>query len=120
MGTIIQVLALVLLLVLALPLAGQTFGEITGVVTDTTGGVLVGAGITVRNLATNHLRRVKTNATGNYTVPFLVPGIYDVQAESSGFKAAIRRGVDLQVGAAARIDFALEVGEISQRVEVTG
>ena len=120
MRTITQGFVLVALLVLSLPLAGQTFGEITGVVTDTTGGVLFGAGITVRNVATNQLRRVKTNATGNYTAPFLVPGIYDVEAESSGFKSAIRRGVDLQVGAAARIDFALEVGEISQRVEVTG
>jgi len=57
---------------------------------------------------------------GTTRLPSWYPGIYDVEAESSGFKSAIRRGVDLQVGAAARIDFALEVGEISQRVEVTG
>src|SRR5688572_8972926 len=119
MRNIIPALALVLL-VLALPLTGQTFGEITGAVTDSTGGVLVGAQITVRNAATNQVRRVETNATGNYSVPFLVPAIYDVQVESSGFKSATRSGVDLQVGAVARINFALEVGEISQRVEVSG
>ena len=89
-------------------------------VTDTTGGVLVGALVTVRNVATNQVRRVEPNATGNYTVSFLVPGIYDVQVESSGFKTANRRGVDLQVGATARINVALEVGEVTQRVEVTG
>ena len=102
MRTSIQALALVLLLVLTSPLTGQTFGEITGAVTDATGGVLVGAQITVRNTATNQTRHVETNATGTYSVPFLVPAIYDVQAENAGFKLASRRGVDLQVGAVRR------------------
>jgi hypothetical protein len=113
----LQALGLVLFLVLTRPITGQTHGEITGALTDTTGGVLVGAQITVRNTATNQVRQVVTNATGNYSVPFLVPAIYDVQAERPGFKLATRSGVDLQVGAVVRIDFALEVGEISQRVE---
>jgi hypothetical protein len=116
----LQALGLVLFLVLTRPITGQTHGEITGALTDTTGGVLVGAQITVRNTATNQVRQVVTNATGNYSVPFLVPAIYDVQAERPGFKLATRSGVDLQVGAVVRIDFALEVGEISQRVEVSG
>ena len=53
-------------------------------------------------------------------LPFLVPGLYDVRVENAGFKVATRRGVDLQLGAVARIDFNLEVGEVSQQVEVTG
>ena len=120
MRTIIQALALMLILVLAVPLAGQTFGEITGVVTDTTGGVLVGSAITVTNVATNQIRSVQTNTSGTYTVPFLVPGTYDVHVSNPGFKAATRRGIDLQVGAVARIDFVIDVGDVTETVEVTG
>jgi hypothetical protein len=115
-----RALVLLLNLALALPLAGQTFGEITGTVTDATGGVVVGAVVTVRNVATNQIRRAQTNDTGNYTVSFLIPAIYEVQVESSGFKPVHRGGVDLQVGAVQRLNFALEVGDISQRVEVSG
>src|SRR2546427_555276 len=45
---------------------------------------------------------------------------YDVRTETSGFKAATRKGVDLQVGAVARIDFTMEVGEVTQQMEVVG
>src|SRR5437899_5836914 len=68
----------------------------------------------------NQVRRATTNETGNYSLPYLVPGAYDVRVESAGFKVATRKGVELQVGAIARIDFKLEVGEITQQVEVTG
>src|SRR6266568_856016 len=99
-------------------LRAQTFGEITGTVTDATGAVVVGASVTVTNLSTNQIRRVETNRTGNYTVPFLVPGIYNVQAENAGFKTATRSNVDLQVETVARINFPLEVGDVSQHLEV--
>src|SRR5258708_9268292 len=104
----------------AWPLRGQTFGEITGTVTDATGAVVAGAGVTVTNVSTNQIRRLETNRTGNYTVPFLVPGIYNVQAETAGFKTATRSNVDLQVDTVARINFALEVGDVSQHLEVAG
>src|SRR5207247_48244 len=82
--------------------------------------VVVGASVTVTNLSTNQIRRVETNRTGNYTVPFLVPGIYNVQAENAGFKTATRSNVDLQVETVARINFPLEVGDVSQHLEVAG
>src|SRR5258708_2466061 len=104
----------------AWPLRGQTFGEITGTVTDATGAVVAGAGVTVTNVSTNQIRRLETNRTGNYTVPFLVPGIYNVQAETAGFKTATRSNVDLQVETVARINFSLEVGDVSQHLEVAG
>jgi hypothetical protein len=63
---------------------------------------------------------VLTNDTGNYSAPFLVPGLYDVHVESPGFKGSRRTGIDLQVGQVARINFALEVGDVSQQVEVAG
>jgi hypothetical protein len=101
-------------------LSAQTLGEITGTVTQPTGAVVVGASVSVTNVSTNQVRQAQTNQTGNYTVPFLAPGVYDVRTELSAFKAATRNGVELQIGVVARIDFTLQLGEMSQRVEVTG
>jgi hypothetical protein len=80
---------------------------------------MAGAAITAVSTATNQVRRATTNETGNYSLPYLVPGIYDVRVESAGFKVSTRKGVELQVDAVARIDFKLEIGEITQQVEVT-
>src|SRR5437867_5997114 len=102
-------LGLLIIALAAPPLSAQNFGEITGAVSDSTGAVITGAAVTVMSTATNQVRRVTTNETGNYSVPFLVPGLYDVRVENSGFKVATRKGVNLQVGAVARIDFSLEV-----------
>src|SRR5258708_15509463 len=79
-----------------------------------------GAAVTVANTATNQARRVVTNDAGSYSVPFLVPAIYNVEVATPGFKTANRTGVDLQVGAVARIDFSLEVGVATESVQVTG
>src|SRR6266481_460252 len=102
------------------PMAAQNFGEINGTVTDSSGAVIAGASVTVSSPATNQVRGAVTNRTGNFSVPYLVPGIYDIRVETPGFKAAARKGVEIQVGAIARIDFPLEVGEVSQSVEVAG
>ena len=110
----------VVLILAALPLGAQNLGEITGTVADASGAVVAGAAVTVTNTSTNQVRRTVTNDTGTYSAPFLVPGLYEVRVEKAGFKVGSRRGVDLQVGAVARIDFNLEVGEVSQQVEVTG
>jgi hypothetical protein len=99
--------------------SGQNFGEITGTVTDQSGAVMVGSTITITSAATNQVRRVVTNENGAYSAPYLVPGVYNVAVTNPGFKSADRPGVDLQVGAVARINFVLEVGEATQHVEVT-
>ena len=113
-------LGIYLLFTAALPLCAQNFGEITGAVTDPSGAIVVGATVTVTNAATNVARKVQTNATGNYTAPFLVPGVYNVRAEQQGFGTETRSGIQLQVGAVARIDFKLEVGGVSEVVDVKG
>jgi len=107
-------------MVLALSLQAQTTGDITGTVTDPSGGVISGAVVKVVNVATNQIREVATNQVGVYTVPFLVPAVYDIQVSVHGFREAVRRGVTLQVGALARIDFRMEVGAVSEVVEVAG
>ena len=104
----------------AAPALAQNSAEITGSAADTSGAVIVGVVVTITNTATNQARRVNTNAAGSYSAPYLAPGVYDVRAESAGFKVTARRGVELQVGATARIDFIMQVGEVSEQVEVTG
>src|SRR5260370_2505405 len=113
--------ALFILFAAAAPqLFAQNFGEITGTVADSSGAVIAGAAVSVTNTATNQVRRTTTNDTGTYSAPFLVPGTYDIRVETTGFKMATRSSVDLQVGAVDRIDFSLQVGEVSEQVEVAG
>ncbi len=110
-------------LLIALPvlrLCAQQFGEITGTVTDSSGAVISGTQIRVTNTATQQVRTATSNDTGVYTIPYLVPGSFTVRAEKSGFKVTTQSGVDVRVGDVARIDFQLEVGEMTQQVEVTG
>jgi len=75
-----------------LPCSGQTFGQITGVVTDASGAVVVGATVTVTNPETNLTRSGTTNSAGNYTFPSLLPGIYNIKADMQGFQAESRNG----------------------------
>src|SRR5262245_15417210 len=105
------VFIVVLLELLCLPLGAQTFGTITGEVRDASGASVAGAQVQVRNTATNGIRVATTNEEGAYTIPALVPGVYDVRAERSGFKVVTRTNVELQVQQTARIDLALELGQ---------
>ncbi len=102
------------------PLLAQTYGVITGSVTDTSSAVIEGAAVRISNTATGLVREVLTNQTGTFDVPFLVPGSYVVRVEKQGFKAASRTNVLLQVGAVVRVDFIVEVGAVTESVEVTG
>lgn len=99
---------------------GQTLGTFTGEVKDSTGAAVAGAAVTVRNTATNGIRVVNTNEEGVYTIPALIPGIYDVKAEKTGFKVSTRTAVELQVQQTARVDFNLEVGQVTETIEVSG
>lgn len=96
----------------------QTFGEFTGRVADSTGAVIAGAKVAITNVATNVSRVTETNEAGNYTVPFVSPGVYDLQAETEGFKTALQEDWTLQVGDVARVDFSLEIGVVTEVIEV--
>ncbi len=100
-------------------LSAQTLGTFTGEIKDSSGAAIANATVTVRNTGTNGTRVVTTNEEGLYTIPALVPGIYDVKAEKTGFKSAARNNVELQVQQTARVDFGLEVGQVSETVEVS-
>jgi hypothetical protein len=100
--------------------SAQTAGEIAGIVTDATGAVVPGATVTVTNQATNATRVTTTNEAGIYTVPSLIPGVYEVKVEMPGFRTVIRRDIQLEVQQTARINVTLEVGEVTESVEVRG
>ncbi len=94
-------------------------GTISGRVTDNSGAVLPQATVTVLNTLTQEERKTATDEAGSYSVPSLPPGTYTVAAELTGFKKGLRQNVVLQVADEARVDVALEVGEITETVSVT-
>jgi Carboxypeptidase regulatory-like domain/TonB dependent receptor-like, beta-barrel len=101
------------------PLTAQEFrGSILGTVTDTSGGALPGAKVTVTNEATGTTVEAQTNADGNYVVPFLLPATYTVAVAAEGFKAATQKGVVVQVQDKINLRFKLEVGAQAETIEV--
>jgi hypothetical protein len=93
--------------------------ELSGTVTDPSGAVVSGAKIVVVNTSTNVERATETNASGIYTAPALQPGTYSVRVTMSGFRASQRNDITLQVGQSARLNIALEVGNVSETVEIS-
>jgi Carboxypeptidase regulatory-like domain/TonB dependent receptor len=100
--------------------AQSSYGEITGVVTDQSGGIVVAARVTVTETQTAQTRSTVTNSAGNYDFPSLLPGTYSVRVDSSGFQGEVRSGIELQIQQVARIDFKLTVGTETQTIEVAG
>jgi hypothetical protein len=118
-----RALALLALLALALvsPLAAQeSRGSLSGRVTDPGGAAVPGARVAVTSLATGTATTVTTTDDGNYTAPFLQPGLYEVAVEAAGFKRAVRQRVEVRVGDKLALDLALEVGGLQDTVNVTG
>ena len=91
---------------------------VVGNVRDASGGVIPGVAITVTNRATAVARTAVTDTEGNFLVTSLVAGGYDVRAELSGFKVAVRQNVPVQTDNTVRVDFVLDVGGVGETVEV--
>ncbi len=103
------------------PLEAQlTTATLSGTVTDTSGGIIPGASISVLHVETGSVRSAVSDDEGRYRVPLLQPGSYEVSAELVGFRTAVRSGITLQVGGRTVIDLTLSVGAISERVVVEG
>src|SRR5690349_10151361 len=100
--------------------AQLTTANITGTASDPSGAVVPGATVIARNTETGLSRNTITNSAGRYEFPNLPIGPYEVSTEMSGFKKIVRSGVDLTVGRTAVVDLAMEVGEVTQEVTVTG
>ena len=107
-------------LLLVTPLGGQTFyGSIVGNVTDASNAPIQGAAVTLLNNGTGARQAAQTAASGEYRFVNLVPGQYRVDVEKTGFKHLTRDAVPVEVEAAVRIDLAMQVGDVTQSVEVT-
>ncbi len=96
----------------------QTFGAISGDTRDASGGVVAGAIVTAVNLGTNASRTITTNEAGGYSFPSLPPGTYALKVAKAGFKTVVRNQIELQVQQAARVDFEMQVGQVSESIEV--
>lgn len=104
----------------AAPTYAQVAGAtLSGTVADASGGFVAGAKITIENQATNISRTASTDKNGFYTAPNLAPGTYKITASIAGFRTETRTGVTLTVGAQQALDFTMNVGQVSEQVEVT-
>jgi len=102
------------------PAWGQGFtASVTGTITDNSGAVVPQATVTVTNLGTGQQVAIKTDDSGAYTAPQLPPGDYRVTVESQGFKRIVQEPVNLQVDQRLRLNFALEVGQVTENVTVS-
>jgi hypothetical protein len=104
---------------LTLPLLGQKFtGTIRGVVTDNSGAVVANAQVSVKNDSTADVRNVTSNQAGEYVAVELNPGTYTVTVKQPGFKEFVANSVVLNVSSTTVVNAALNVGNVTEQVEV--
>ncbi|MBM3744516.1 MAG: carboxypeptidase regulatory-like domain-containing protein [Acidobacteria bacterium] len=100
-------------------LAQESRGTILGRVTDPTGAMIPSVEVRVTNVATGAAASTRTNSSGNYTIPFLLPGIYTLTAELVGFKTFRRDGIQVRVNDSLEVNVEMTVGDVAERIEVT-
>ncbi|MGH9444437.1 MAG: carboxypeptidase regulatory-like domain-containing protein, partial [Terriglobia bacterium] len=117
-GHLVSLAALLAFLALP-PCYGQVVNAtLTGAVTDPSGAAIPSASVTATNVATGVANRAKTDSAGNYIFPSLPPATYSVTYEKTGFKSTVMTGITLQVDQKASLNARLQLGNVSQRVEV--
>ena len=107
------------LLLLAVSAAAQTTTTLLGTVTDKTGAVVPGAQVVATNTGTNLTRTTQTNQQGEYRLEFMPIGDYTVEVTANGFRKSVQNGVTLEINIPTRVDARLDVGQLSESVEVT-
>src|SRR5947208_3548931 len=101
--------------------SGQAvFGSIIGTVTDPQGNAVTGAKVTVTSVTKSFTYDTTTNESGNYSVTHLIPDTYKIKVEASGFKVLEIPSVGVSADNAAHVDAQLQVGAVTQSIEVTG
>ena len=99
-------------------LSAQTAGTISGHVDDATNAVIPGANVTLKNVGTGTVRTTITTGSGDYTFTEVPVGVYSITVSHTGFKAASSNNVQVQVQQSVRVDFAMQVGAVTDTIEV--
>ncbi len=114
-----HLLPLIILLLMAPLCLAQSSATVTGVVQDSTGAVIPGANLTLTNVQQNRPWTTQSNAVGAYTFQQIPPGNYRLEVEADGFKKFSRSGLIINVAQTAEINVPLEVGALTETVEIT-
>jgi hypothetical protein len=93
-------------------------GRIAGTFYDPNKAVVPNATVTVTNIETKVAQKVLTKGAGEYVVPALNPGLYEIHVSANGFRTVVQNGVEMQVGKDLLLDFDLTLGETSSVIEV--
>ncbi len=109
-----------LLFLLATTALAQNTGTVTGIVEDQSGAVVAGASVTAQNPATNFSRTAISGTNGFYRLDQLPVGSYSISVEAPGFKKTVTHDVKLSVNDALTVDLKLEIGQVSEVVNITG
>ncbi|HET8549356.1 MAG TPA: carboxypeptidase-like regulatory domain-containing protein [Bryobacteraceae bacterium] len=111
---------LICLAALGLQLPAQdSRGTIVGRVFDPTGAVVPGAEVKATNVATGVVASAKSNEAGNFTLPYLIPGRYDVTVESAGFKTFVQKDVEVRINDQVNLPIEMQLGTSAESVQVT-
>src|SRR6266478_9239887 len=110
---------LALALLCAVPLLAQN-AELSGLITDPSNLAVPGARVVVKSADTGATRTVSSNQQGEYSVPALLPGPYNITIEANGFKTIHQNSIVIEVDQRARLDFALTVGSNTESITVQG
>jgi hypothetical protein len=103
------------------PAQAQVAGAtLAGIVTDASGAAVSNADVSIKNTATGVVRDVTTDSAGFYSAPNLLPGIYDITAAALGFSTYRQAGLTLTVGASRGVNISLQIGQVSEHIDVTG
>src|SRR5580704_5113898 len=119
---------LVLTVILILAIAGfgarealaQVSGAtLSGTVKDTSESIIPNAQVSITDVSTGVTRNVFSDSAGLYTAPNLLPGTYEVRVTATGFSTHVQKDLTLTVGGQQVLDISMQVGQVSQTVEVT-
>ena len=114
----LSAIVLILILSAVTAMAQATTGSLRGTVTDSNGGAVAGAAVTVKNESTGTAGAFTTSTDGNFDVPALQPGSYSVTTEAKGFKRAVSTNVQIKIGIVNPLVVVLEPGDVSETVTI--
>jgi outer membrane receptor protein involved in Fe transport len=119
---VLEVACLLASMVLFVPRAGAqavAVAEVTGVISDPTGAPIAGAAVRMTETSKQVVRNANTDDQGRYTLPNLPVGPYQLDVTAKGFKSYVQSGIILQVGKNVQINVAMQLGSITESVQVT-